>query len=250
MAITDLTNTTWVVPAGWSATAGYGRFGDIVYTIDEHAGTQYQYLYVGYNGNFDNNFSTPTANVIVLGYYGQFYNKNGFTITFTGGTDVTNPSLISWIEANGECQNPPASEGVTIKYKDTTIPVEAGQTVTLNTAGQKLTEDMVISVPKESGGGTGATVYSIDWDTSDLTSVACLDILFLPSSICEGQTVAGVIFAGQINVNASNCDIHEKTVTIPSYYQGYSGTLTVIEVSNPTGDINIVVAQSHGGGSN
>ena len=42
-----------------------------------------------------------------------------------------------------------------IKYKDTTIPVEAGQTVTLHTAGQKLTEDVVISVPKaESGGDT------------------------------------------------------------------------------------------------
>jgi hypothetical protein len=41
-----------------------------------------------------------------------------------------------------------------IKYKDTTIPVEAGQTVTLNTADKKLTGDMVICVPKaESGGG-------------------------------------------------------------------------------------------------
>ena len=26
MAITDLTNKTWSVPAGWSATYAYGRF--------------------------------------------------------------------------------------------------------------------------------------------------------------------------------------------------------------------------------
>ena len=43
-----------------------------------------------------------------------------------------------------------------IKYKDTTIPVEAGQTVTLNTADKKLTGDIEVTAPKAESGGGGA----------------------------------------------------------------------------------------------
>ena len=48
-----------------------------------------------------------------------------------------------------------------IKYKDTTIPVEAGQTVTLNTADKKLTGDIAITAPKESGGGDTRDVRTV-----------------------------------------------------------------------------------------
>jgi hypothetical protein len=48
-----------------------------------------------------------------------------------------------------------------IKYKDTSIPVEAGQTVTLNTADKKLTGDIEVTAPKESGGGDTRDVRTL-----------------------------------------------------------------------------------------
>ncbi len=47
-----------------------------------------------------------------------------------------------------------------IKYKDTVISLEAGKTATLHLADKKLTEDMVITAPAESGGGASDDKYS------------------------------------------------------------------------------------------
>lgn len=157
--ITDLTNTIWVVPAGWSATAGYGRFYDIEYDIIYSDGIEdinyCRALFIGFSGppNFENNeydsFTKSTSNTIITWSYGsRITPADSFTITFTGGTDVTNTSLISWLEANGECQNPPTPK-VTITYKDTTILAEPGKIITLHLADKKLTEDMVITTPEE-----------------------------------------------------------------------------------------------------
>lgn len=134
-----------------------------------------------------------------------------------------------------------------IKYKDTTIPVEAGQTVTLNTTGKKLTGDVVITAPKAE---SGAEIYSIDWDISAISD-GIYDIIFLPTTITKGQTVAGVIFiSGSVNEDHSNCDLVDaKDVTVPNYGKyAYSGRLYSYEISNPMGDINITLNWTHSGG--
>ena len=149
MSITDLTNTTWVVPAGWSAKHNYGTFSvDYDYEYGTNSGSQTT-LRIGY----DTGAGDDGTNCIGFSTYPAIFSNTAFTITFTGGTDVTNASLISWLETYGELQGGDAPTNVvTITYKDTTIPVEAGQAVTLSTADKKLTGDIAITAPKESGG--------------------------------------------------------------------------------------------------
>lgn len=190
MAITDLTNTTWVVPAGWSAAAGYGRFYDINYDFDWEYEERIGYLsalFIGYSGppNFESDqydsFTTPKSDLITTWSGGDTVkSSNSFTITFTGGTDVTNPSLISWLEANGECQNPPAPEepAVTIQYNGTVIAsLKAGQTATLPCKDTLMHTDVVVSVPEGMG---GADVP--EWDGSYTVSGG------LPSFTIDGET--------------------------------------------------------------
>ena len=116
MAITDLTNTTWEVPSGWSASAGYGQFSINGRTI---GGTDFTHFNIGYRFDTETYALTALANTIAILYNGaiisNFVSASQATLTFTitGGTDVTNPDLISWLEANGTLQG--GSEPVTIK---------------------------------------------------------------------------------------------------------------------------------------
>lgn len=115
--VTDLTGTTWDIPVGWTATAGYGSFS-VNYDFslnDAYHYTDLTSLQIGYtfddvaptavdSGNLifpvqqaDNIIFTKTTDVAYRGY-----STIPFSITFTGGTDVTNTDLISWLYANGE----------------------------------------------------------------------------------------------------------------------------------------------------
>lgn len=128
MAITDLTGTTWYVPSGWSASSGFGKFsitGSYSYTWIS-SGNSFSYeitndytldnercnLIIGYD--YDGfNISQKSNCICVYEAYSNgnnafqtFPNPNAvnITITFTGGTDVTNADLIAWLSENGELQ--------------------------------------------------------------------------------------------------------------------------------------------------
>lgn len=95
----DLTNTTWHIPAGWAAAAGYGQFNvnyDCSWGFDDR---DYQSLYIGYDPTPE-----PADNMITDNYLSSLHNQQSFDITFTGGTDATNTSLIAWLTENGELQ--------------------------------------------------------------------------------------------------------------------------------------------------
>ena len=100
--ITDLTNTTWNIPAGWTASAGYGQFNVSVQINSD--GTPF--LYIGYIwGGSDMPSLVSTSNRIT-GIMGSVTKNNSeaFSITITGGEDVTNPNLIAWLQENGTLQ--------------------------------------------------------------------------------------------------------------------------------------------------
>lgn len=60
-----------------------------------------------------------------------------------------------------------------IKYKDTTISLEAGQSVLLHTSGKKLTEDMVITAPKESEATASVEIkWQNSWNKPYLISIS------------------------------------------------------------------------------
>ena len=102
MAITDLTNTVWDIPAGWTCSAGYGEFSVTVKLDDDTL--EYSELtigsYLGSNDGIDWG-QMPSADIIEVGLNVRRSSFQSFTITITGGTDVTNAQLISWLQENG-----------------------------------------------------------------------------------------------------------------------------------------------------
>ena len=103
MAITDLTGTTWYVPSGWSATSGLGEFninGHFKATFSTgEAENDFKALWLGYN----NPGLLANWLVIYLASSGTTNYSSGtlFIFTFTGGDDVDDPDLISWLTTYG-----------------------------------------------------------------------------------------------------------------------------------------------------
>ena len=106
MPLTDLTNTTW-------------KFNDLVdYSYFGWDGTSYQSK--GYSVKFNSNGSiysrlapSTKGNGVFYVYYGYtsmyqsslsvpWKNYLNSVITFTGGTAVTDPTLIAWLESTAE----------------------------------------------------------------------------------------------------------------------------------------------------
>lgn len=102
IATADLTGTTWDIPAGWTANAGYGMFTlNGSYTVDN-----YEYklngssFLLGYK--VDDMEPIATANTFTTAEHMQnVTNLNSFTLTITDGINVSNPSLIYWLASNG-----------------------------------------------------------------------------------------------------------------------------------------------------
>lgn len=106
MAVTDLTNTKWVINST-TCTAGYGQF-DVIFNANSQQGGELTDLYmlgIGYSSTKQG--AVATANTIALG--SSLSNVVvGDTIEFLRGTDVTNANLITWLEANATQQVEPA----------------------------------------------------------------------------------------------------------------------------------------------
>ena len=122
--ITTLEGTTWEFKAGqWTAASGYGIFA-VSFILDELDGdTSYfgddfnNELYIGYYGADTDDFPvlTPGSNSVGLFPLLPLYvsNSQSFTITFTGGNQIGDPDLISWVTENGEQVLPNHVEPIT-----------------------------------------------------------------------------------------------------------------------------------------
>jgi hypothetical protein len=105
MTITDLTNTTWYVPSGWIATAGYGQYS--VNGIDNlNDGHEIIGIWIGSNkgGGASANRVTlvdPLYDDMGSSVNYNYDNTKEISVTITGGIDTTNPSLISWLTTYG-----------------------------------------------------------------------------------------------------------------------------------------------------
>ena len=150
-AITDLTGYTWECTST-DCTAGFGVFS--VYPSyayingteysDEYTPLNWVSFYIGYFWNGDD--PTPRANALL--YMSALANVGvGDIITFAGGDDITNATLISWLEEHGTLTAPeePSTDSVTITYGDKTITLTAGQKCTFK-GGKVMQADIVAVV--------------------------------------------------------------------------------------------------------
>lgn len=108
MAVTDLTNTTWVINST-TCTAGYGQFriNGSYYRNGESYALDEQGLYIGYSIQ---PIFTPVATANHIMTWSSVLDVlAGDVVEFTGGTDATSSgsgfaSLVSWLEANATQQ--------------------------------------------------------------------------------------------------------------------------------------------------
>lgn len=99
--LTDLTNTTWNIPAGSTYGVSALHFNSIQGTINGNGfiGLSLAYASDGeLYSTYDSDYITYLSDA---GVPRMIKNTTDITIKFTGGTDVTNTQLISWLQENG-----------------------------------------------------------------------------------------------------------------------------------------------------
>lgn len=125
--VTDLTDSTWYIPSGWIASAGYGDFAvNFDVTINgTTTRTNCNRLAIGFEETVvtpptplddgtmptasleDEVILTTKANsIVVKGTIKSAIvtNSDEMLITFTGGADIANTDLINWLYTYGELQ--------------------------------------------------------------------------------------------------------------------------------------------------
>ncbi|MBR6515934.1 MAG: hypothetical protein IKT40_03670 [Bacilli bacterium] len=91
-AITDLTNTKWKINSGWLALDSVDLTFNINASLDDSRTIETMRIYTD---NFIYFYSYQDGSVYLT-------NDKSFILNIYGGTDVTNSSLISWLETYGE----------------------------------------------------------------------------------------------------------------------------------------------------
>ena len=143
LKVTDLTDTTWTVKAGWEAEAGYGTFS-VNGTYD---GAKLIGIGIGHDGE---EAQEPASNVINCNAI-NYYPDEELVLTFTGGTDTTNPALIAWLSKWGELQVEEEGEAPPDDLTGYTVSVPAGWTATAGYGSYALE----------------GTFYSTEYDATD-----------------------------------------------------------------------------------
>lgn len=99
--VTDLTGYTVTVPAGWTATAEYGRFE----VVGECNGSSFTVFGVGFQA-FRGSLVALENSVGLQTSMANFSNNSVLNISFSSSVDVTNASLIQWLYDNNATFTP------------------------------------------------------------------------------------------------------------------------------------------------
>lgn len=137
LKVTDLTNTTWNIPSGWEADAGYGFYdldGDLI--VDGQT-LSVDNFSPGYTVTADGTY-VETANRIAVvdinGNYSSIQNGSSFTFHIIGDTDIRYFPAIAWLSKWGELEGAEEPEEPTPTRKFTRLYI--GEIV--KTIGSKL----------------------------------------------------------------------------------------------------------------
>ena len=228
--ITDLTGTTWVLDdaANIEASSGFGSFA-IDFELD---GSQYDHLWVGYAWNVGIGL-IQQSNSIVFGSEedpGLNINNSDFdvgepiSVTFTGGTDATNATLISWLEANGTLTAPQPAVNVNLTTLANYSQLVGGTTYTIQIRALGVN----LNTPSNLTSGIS---YSAPYPIT-LTSTHCN--VAGQWYIASGGTVVLTIYPD------TNYTLPE-TVSVTGASYVYSKANATVTISNPTGNVAVEI---------
>lgn len=141
--LSDITGTTWVVPAGTKTPVTIGNFYvfgcvtastntyDSTYRIQISAHSSTRHISINY-GNATSFILSQTSEL---------------TFSFYGGDDATNATLIDWLYENAELQMDTIPDRIVhVSYNDTQLATaSSGQTLTLHCGGKKALTDIVLT---------------------------------------------------------------------------------------------------------
>jgi hypothetical protein len=95
------TGITWSVPMAWAVNANYGIFKVSGTVVCGNSDGSFNTIYMGYATDFQayrNSIAFYTDSDMEY----HVGNSSSFTITLTGGTDINNENLLSWLDRYGE----------------------------------------------------------------------------------------------------------------------------------------------------
>ena len=179
MAVTDLTGTTWV-------------FNDTI-TLPT---IEFSFDFTDLSGQTFNGIMPTTTTVLYYGYINDSGSQDGLmaysnpkwlktdyqTITITGGTDATNTTLISWLEANATQILPTSFKRY---YKNTRL---------IGTGTYKFRPYTVIQPQLSTPANISADGTTVSWD--EVENATSYEILADGTSIGEVENVTEDALAG------------------------------------------------------
>ena len=125
MSVSDLTGTTWKINASPSVSTVY----DAMKINFQSNGSTFSHFLIGYGAGAQLRYGTSTSSAKIVFFggwrsgdvpwnnassaYEVLYDQSPWpTITIIDGQDVTNSTLIAWLEANATYQEPVASSDI------------------------------------------------------------------------------------------------------------------------------------------
>lgn len=162
MAVTDLRGTKWRITST-TCDAGYGQFStEIILNDIPIMGSQGD-IYIGYTFDMPGGL-TPIANSVLI-YTRLSELSSGDIIEFTGGSDLTNANLISWMQSHAEQIIEPTGNEYTLTQNLTNL---TSGNITLT-----ITPDEGYALPAQADiVVTGGTIVSYDDTTGELVVTA------------------------------------------------------------------------------
>ena len=256
MAVNDLTGTTWTINASPSLPSSMTTYNITHEFTDVYNDEPYTWqgdvIQMASTKINSHKNSPPSNNMIYDG--GVWKNEDVRTITFTGGEDATNPSLIAWLYSNATqavteypitydlthvtATEPVPTAALVSGYTTITIAADTGYdlpssvTVTGATLSSYVQQTGVILLANATGDVTvKATGTAHTWTVSKTLDGVSATV---PTTIKTGQSKS-------FTVKANNGYILPEDISVENASYTYNKTTGAVTISAATGNVTIKI---------